>query len=59
MVYLTLTGSRSAQPLCGIDRHIHDNDDYAHLMYAPLSDTGFRAQCCTECLNIWEEAGED
>jgi hypothetical protein len=57
IVHLTFTGIHAGATLCGSERS--PQGAYAHAAYAPLGYPAFRAECCPECLRIWEGEAVD
>jgi len=57
MIHLTFTGYYAGQRFCDASRA--DGEPNAHAVYAPLDKPNYRAQCCVECLKIWDESLND
>lgn len=50
-IHLTFTGSMAGTRLCDSQSEGRN----VHAMYAPLHLADFRAQCCPDCLDTWED----
>lgn len=51
VTHLTFTGILAGTRLCGSEEAAAS----AHAVYAPLHLADFRARCCPECLDVWED----
>lgn len=62
MIHITITGPNAGQILCGIRRHdLNEGDRTCHWPYlmTPEQEQAFRAQCCPECLKVWDDPDEE
>jgi hypothetical protein len=57
MIHLTFTGYYAGVRYCQSSRD--DNEQNVHGIYAPLNKPDYRAQCCTDCLKLWDESIDD
>lgn len=61
MMHLTHTGYYAGHLLC--ERPRESTGEYAHAVYAPLTNDGFRAHVCPDCLRVYAteayEPGDD